>query len=132
MIKEIRGRKILENFRGKPAVDVNAVADVIQKLSLLFTDHPEILEVDLNPVIASASGSVVVDARIAMGEPKRIAETVYTSEEIVAGMKRIFSPAGIAVIGASSDPSKLGYSTVKNIIDGGYKGNIYPINPKSR
>ncbi len=103
----------------------------MQKLSTLLADHPEILEVDLNPVIASASGAIVVDARMALGEPKRIAETVYTSEEIVAGMKRIFSPAGIAIIGASGDPSKLGYSTVKNIIDGGYKGKIYPINPKA-
>ncbi|MCX5845829.1 MAG: acetate--CoA ligase family protein [Deltaproteobacteria bacterium] len=131
MIQEIRGRKILGNFRGKPAVDVNAVADIIQKLSALLTDHPEILEVDMNPVIASESGAIVVDARMAIGEPKKIADTVYTSDEIVTGMKRIFSPAGIAIIGASSDPSKLGYSTVKNIIDGGYKGKIYPINPKT-
>jgi len=131
MIHEIRGGKILGNFRGKPAVNVNSVADIIEKLSALLTDHPEILEVDLNPVIASASGAIVVDARMVLGEPKRIAETIYTSEEIVAGMKRIFSPTGIAIIGASGDPSKLGYSTVKNIIDGGYKGKIYPINPKA-
>ncbi len=131
MIHEIKGKKILGNFRGKPAVDVNSVAEIIEKLSALLTDHPEILELDLNPVIASASGAIVVDARMALGEPKRIAETIYTSEEIVAGMKRIFSPKGIAIIGASGDPSKLGYSTVKNIIDGGYKGKIYPINPRA-
>jgi len=131
MMQEIKGTKILRNFRGKSAIDVNSVADIIEKLSALLEDHPEILEVDLNPVIASASGAIVVDARMALGEPKRIAETIYTSEEIVAGMKRIFSPTGIAIIGASSDPSKLGYSTVKNIIDGGYKGKIYPINPKA-
>ncbi|MGZ6220275.1 MAG: acetate--CoA ligase family protein, partial [Syntrophales bacterium] len=89
------------------------------------------LEVDLNPVIASVAGAIVVDARMAIGEPKKIADTIYSSEEIITGMKRIFSPAGIAIIGASGDPSKLGYSTVKNIIDGGYKGNIYPINPKA-
>ena len=131
MIQEIRGRKILGNFRGKPAVNVNAVADIIEKLSALVTDYPEILEVDLNPVIASAAGAIVVDARMALGEQKKIADTIYSSEEIVTGMKRIFSPAGIAIIGASGDPSKLGYSTVKNIIDGGYKGKIYPINPKA-
>jgi len=131
MMQEIKGTKILGNFRGKPSVDLNAVADIIQKLSTLLTDHTEIMEVDLNPVIASASGAIVVDARMALGQPKRIAETVYTSKEIVSSMKRIFSPAGIAIIGASSDPSKLGYSTVKNIIDGGYKGKIYPINPKA-
>ena len=131
MIQEIRGRKILGNFRGKPAVNINAIADIIEKLSALVADHPEILEVDLNPVIASAAGAIVVDARMALGEPKKIADTIYSSEEIVTGMKRIFSPAGIAIIGASGDPSKLGYSTVKNIIDGGYKGKIYPINPKA-
>ena len=131
MIREIKGKKILGNFRGRLAVNVSAVADIIQKLSALLADHPEILEVDMNPVIASEMGAIVVDARMAIGEPKRIADTVYTSEEIITGMKRIFSPAGIAVIGASGDPSKLGYSTVKNIIDGGYKGKIYPINPKA-
>jgi len=131
MIREIRGRKILEHFRGKAAVNVNAVADIIQKLSALLTDHPDILEVDLNPVIASETGAVVVDARMSLGDPRRVADTIYTPEEIITGMKRIFSPEGIAVIGASGDPSKLGYSTVKNIIDGGYKGRIYPINPKA-
>ncbi|MGA3206211.1 MAG: acetate--CoA ligase family protein [Syntrophales bacterium] len=131
MICEIRGRKILGNFRGKPAVNLNAVADIIEKLSALVTDHPEILEVDLNPVIASQASAIVVDARMALGEPKKIADTIYSSEEIVTGMKRIFLPAGIAIIGASGDPLKLGYSTVKNIIDGGYQGNIYPINPKA-
>ncbi|MGO9137759.1 MAG: acetate--CoA ligase family protein [Syntrophales bacterium] len=131
MVQEIRGRKILGNFRGKAAVNINAVADIIEKLSALVTDHPEILEVDLNPVIASGAGAIVVDARMAIGEPKKIANTIYSSEEIITGMKRTFSPAGIAIIGASGDPSKLGYSTVKNIIDGGYKGNIYPVNPKA-
>lgn len=131
MIGEIKGRKILGNFRGKPAVNVEAVADIIQKLSSLLIDHPEILEVDLNPVIASEAGAIVVDARMVIGDPKRIADTVYTPDEIITGMKRIFSPESIAIIGASTDPSKLGYSTVKNIIDGGYKGKIYPINPKA-
>ncbi len=131
MIREIRGKKILGNFRGRQAANVSAVADIIEKLSALVTDHTEILEVDLNPVIASAEGAIVVDARMAIGEPKKIADTIYSSEEIITGMKRIFSPEGIAIIGASGDPSKLGYSTVKNIIDGGYKGKIYPINPKA-
>ncbi|MGC9976660.1 MAG: acetate--CoA ligase family protein, partial [Syntrophales bacterium] len=131
MIREIRGRKLLGNFRGKPAVDINAIAHIIERLSALVTDHPEILEVDLNPVIASSAGAIVVDARMALGEPKKIADTIYSSEEIITAMKRIFSPEGIAIIGASGDPLKLGYSTVKNIIDGGYTGKIYPINPKA-
>lgn len=131
MIREIKGRKILEGVRGKSAVDVNAVSDIIQKLSHLVVENPEVIEIDLNPVIASESGAVAADVRMLIGEPKKVAETIYSSDEIITSMKRIFSPEAVAIIGASADPAKLGYSTVKNIIDGGYKGKIYPINPKA-
>ncbi|MHA1917548.1 MAG: acetate--CoA ligase family protein [Candidatus Ranarchaeia archaeon] len=46
-------------------------------------------------------------------------------------VRHIFEPKNIAVIGASTDPIKLGNVILKNIIDAGYKGKIYPINPKS-
>ncbi len=45
-------------------------------------------------------------------------------------LQYMFYANSIAVIGASKDPKKLGYTVLKNIIDGGYKGEIYPINPK--
>ncbi|NIO08820.1 MAG: CoA-binding protein, partial [Deltaproteobacteria bacterium] len=37
----------------------------------------------------------------------------------------------VAVVGASQDPGKMGYMTLNSIIQGGYEGNIYPINPKA-
>ena len=43
-------------------------------------------------------------------------------------MHRFFNPENIAVIGASSDPDKLGYKTFKNLVDGGFRGGMYPIN----
>ncbi|MBN1450216.1 MAG: acetate--CoA ligase family protein [Anaerolineales bacterium] len=48
-------------------------------------------------------------------------------------LKAFFEPASVAVIGASTDPNKLGYAVVKNLIDGGFskKGQVYPINPKA-
>jgi len=42
-----------------------------------------------------------------------------------------FKPNSVAIIGASSEEKKLGYAVLKNVIDGGYTGNIYPINPKA-
>ena len=45
-------------------------------------------------------------------------------------IKYMFKPRGIAVIGASRKPGKIGYEILKNIIEYGYKGGIYPINPK--
>jgi len=43
----------------------------------------------------------------------------------------LMRPKSIAVLGASSDPTKIGHSVIKNIIEGGYEGKIYPINLKS-
>jgi len=44
---------------------------------------------------------------------------------------KFFSPKSIAVVGASRSPEKVGYQILKNCIDGGYKGKIYPINPNA-
>ncbi len=46
-------------------------------------------------------------------------------------MKDFFLPRSIAIIGASSHPEKIGFSVLKNVIDGGYQGKIYPVNPNS-
>lgn len=46
-------------------------------------------------------------------------------------LKKLFKPESIAVIGASTKPEKLGHQILKNIIDGGYKGDIYPVHPKA-
>ncbi|OJX41517.1 MAG: acetyl-CoA synthetase [Chloroflexi bacterium 44-23] len=43
----------------------------------------------------------------------------------------LMRPKSIAIVGASTDPTKIGYTVVKNIIEGGYEGKIYPINPKA-
>ena len=42
-----------------------------------------------------------------------------------------FNPKSIAVIGASNNTGKVGYTVLNNIIESGYQGNIYPINPKN-
>jgi len=42
-----------------------------------------------------------------------------------------FSPKSVAIVGASADPQKLGHRVLKNIIEDGYKGKIYPVNPSS-
>lgn len=50
-------------------------------------------------------------------------------EKDVSILEHLFKPRSVAVIGASKDPTKLGSVVLKNIIEGGYKGDIYPINP---
>src|SRR2546430_16567746 len=52
-------------------------------------------------------------------------------EELVAAMNPIMHPRAVAVIGASAEDGKIGNSVMKNLINGGYKGEIYPIHPKA-
>ena len=44
----------------------------------------------------------------------------------------IFSPQSVAVIGASTTPGKVGHDIFANILKGGYKGTLYPVNPSAR
>ena len=47
-----------------------------------------------------------------------------------ADIRTLFEPESVAVIGASGDPGKIGHSILKNIIDGGYRGEVFPVNPR--
>ena len=66
MVDGIRGSALLEGIRGEKPADIAAIADLIQRLSRLVTDFPQIKELDLNPVMAFEKGVVAVDARIAL------------------------------------------------------------------
>lgn len=131
MFGEIKGRAILEGVRGDKPVDFDALCDVVVRVSQLVTDHPEVSELDLNPVIARPDGCTAVDARIALrSEEANGGRPRLAREEILSAMRRIMNPQSIAVIGASAEEGKIGYSVVRNILDGGYRGKVYPINPR--
>lgn len=68
MIQEIKGRPILEGVRGQPPADLAALQDTLLKVSKFVEEHPEIRELDLNPVFAYPDGAVAVDARIVISE----------------------------------------------------------------
>ena len=65
MLSELRSQVVLNGFRGLPAVDRDSLAYTIQQFSLLLAEHPEITEMDLNPIIWSGSEkeALVVDVR---------------------------------------------------------------------
>jgi acetyltransferase len=66
MIREIRGYRILEGFRGEERSDVEKIEECLKRLSQLALDFPEINELDINPliVLSQGKGALVVDARI--------------------------------------------------------------------
>ncbi|MBU1398170.1 MAG: acetate--CoA ligase family protein, partial [Proteobacteria bacterium] len=67
MIKEIKGYPLLTGIRGEKPKDIDVLKDIIIRISQMAVDHPEIREVDLNPIIAHEDGTSVVDARILIG-----------------------------------------------------------------
>jgi acetyl coenzyme A synthetase (ADP forming)-like protein len=64
--------RLVAGFRGAPAADADALADLVLRLARLGDDLPEAAELDLNPVIARPDGCVVVDARVRIRRPERI------------------------------------------------------------
>src|SRR5881398_2399810 len=131
MLDGIQAHEILKGVRGGEPVNRTALADVIVKVSQLVTDFPEIVELDLNPVFATAKDAIAADVRIVVDFDYKPRPAPRPTEEIVAAMNRIMQPKGVAVIGASAEDGKIGNSVMKNLINGGYKGEIYPIHPKA-
>ena len=66
LVKEIKGYRLLEGFRGSPPADLRAIEDLLLRVSLLSESIPEITELDLNPVFAlpPGQGCLIADARI--------------------------------------------------------------------
>lgn len=67
MIDEIKGKKILEGFRGYPPVDKQSLANILVALSKLIYSHNEILEIDINPLICHGKEMYAVDVRVITG-----------------------------------------------------------------
>ncbi|MGQ4891388.1 MAG: acetate--CoA ligase family protein [Candidatus Njordarchaeia archaeon] len=63
MIKETKGYKILQGYRGIPPSDIDGLADLLVKVSEIMDEHPEILELDLNPVRVFSNRVVILDAK---------------------------------------------------------------------
>jgi acetyl coenzyme A synthetase (ADP forming)-like protein len=131
MLDSIKAAEILKGVRGAEPVNREALAALIQNVSQLISDFPEISEMDLNPVFASKSAAIAADVRIVMDwnpPPQRYRPG---QDEILKAMNRIMRPDSVAVVGASAEDGKIGNSVMKNLINGGYEGKIYPIHPKA-
>ncbi len=64
MLSSIKMAKLLDGVRGEKGIDKEKVIEIIQRLSQLVEDFPQIQEMDLNPIMAFNTNVFVVDARI--------------------------------------------------------------------
>jgi acyl-CoA synthetase (NDP forming) len=129
MIASIRACSLLGPFRGEAAVDRELLLSTLMGLSAIAADFPEIAEIDINPLIATATGDVkAVDALITLSEPGR--GTTDAHPVLPTAIHALFYPRSVAFIGASAQMGKWGHMLVCNTISGGFQGEVYVVNPK--
>ncbi len=125
MTGEIRGSALLGPIRGLEPVDPDILARSLEGLSRIGLEHPEIREIDVNPLIVREGRPVAVDGLVVLGEAGEREEDFQSG-----GLEKLFSPESVAVIGASGTPGKPGHDVIRNIVDNGYPGRLYLVNPK--
>jgi len=150
MVDGLAARHLLvEPHRGEPAIDREALADLLEGLSRLATERPEIESVDLNPLIVAGDQPIAVDALVEVREG-RAGEGVERGEGVATGTARaadperveplpdealrerfrsLFHPRGIVVAGVSSHPGKFGFVTFHNLLRCDYRGELFGVKP---
>jgi acetyltransferase len=71
LLARTRIHRLLQGIRGRPPADLDAVALTLVQVSQLVIDHPEIRELDINPLLVDESGVMALDARVALARPTR-------------------------------------------------------------
>jgi acetyltransferase len=128
-------RLLTEPHRGEPSIDREALADILEGLSRLALERPEIESVDLNPLIVCGDRPVAVDALVELrgeGDGHAAADDQPPSLSDEALRKRfaaLFHPRGVIVAGVSGHPGKFGFVTFHNLLRCDYQGEVYGIKP---
>jgi len=100
MLEELRGAAILRGVRGRAAADVEAVVGLLVKLSEFAAAHPEIREMDLNPISVYSRGLAVLDARVLIGPAEGSPFSADPNKAArLENLKRAFNPRSVVVIG---------------------------------
>lgn len=126
---ELRGRKLLDGFRGAPPVARDALVRLLAALGRLGAVDPTVVAIDLNPVIAGPTGLVAVDAAVWRGAPPPPPPARPPLAERISQIARFFEPRSVAVVGASESPRKAGHVILRNLLRLGFPGRIHPVNP---
>ncbi len=130
MLTEIRANAFLGNYRGEEAIHRRQIIQTLQGLSRIGVELPEIVEIDINPLLAASDGRLwAVDALVVTGEApldKQLPDPVAPD-----AIGAIFYPKSIVFIGASAQMGKWGHMLMANTISGGYEGSVFLVNPKA-
>ena len=119
LMDEIQAKVLLGPVRGEPPVDRAALARIIMAVGQMAEDHPEIREIDVNPLLIDGSAPVAVDALIAVGEPVHVSTRPPAD---ISRLDHLVAPRSVAVVGASADTAKWGGMITANLRLGEFPG----------
>ncbi|MGA6973182.1 MAG: acetate--CoA ligase family protein [Candidatus Binatus sp.] len=123
MLARLRGAGILRGFRGQPGVNIDAIISLLQTVSGIAAAHPEIAEMDLNPVVAYENGLAILDARIVLAsDSKSAAQPDPNRAARLKNLERAFNPRTVVVIG---DKRMGGYMWLRSMTQ--LKGKLYSV-----
>ena len=131
MIKGLKYQGILQDFRGERAVDIDALAHALVSLSAACEKNPEIVSIDINPLIVQRDGTLVaVDALVEVrGKDQKVtSNTASRFQPQAEHYRALFAPRAIVVVGASSHPGKFGFVSLHNILSSKFSGKVYATN----
>jgi len=139
MLGELKGAALLKGVRGEAPVDIDALVELMVRVGgadgLLMAHGGAIAELDLNPVIATATGAVAVDARVILRAPSAQAATpARAPADALTARERfrpLFEPKTVSVLGASSSGVTIANTFIRRMKEFGYSGTLYPIHPKA-
>jgi acetyltransferase len=126
------GHLVTKPFRGEPAGDAEAIADVLVALGRVGTERPDVASVDLNPILLRARDGkpVAVDALVELGAaaPTPAPRARAGDEAVLARLRPLFHPRGVLVAGVSAHPGKFGFVAYHNLLRFGFAGEVYALN----
>ncbi|CAI9830900.1 MAG: acetate--CoA ligase family protein [Nitrosopumilus sp.] len=129
MLGELKGARMLRGFRGSPPVDMGMAAKMLTRIGKMAVENADLLDsVDFNPVIMYPKSYYVVDAKMILA---RREGSISRARPDKSHMEKFFTPASVALVGASATPGKIGNSILDSLVNHDYKGKVYPINPKA-
>ncbi len=128
MIREIRGHRLLEGYRGRPPVSEDMLADLLMNASRMGAEMEGRLEsVDFNPIAVWEDQHRVLDAKILWhAQPKTVPPPTMPN---IRYINAFFKARSVAVVGASASVGKIGNDVLDSLANYGYGGKVYPVNP---
>lgn len=139
MLDSLRSRALFGEFRNQRPVDRDALWEVVDAVRRLAASRSDVVSIDLNPVIVTPSGEVVVvDALVELldettdgrvrADGSSASPTGGLPRHSDEGFKALFDPRGVAVLGASTHPGKFGFVSLHNILANGFAGTVAATN----